>query len=68
MRTCHNSDAKWSPSQRKVIICYELPAEFAELYRDFSPSVLAARARPSSGAQAARARPARSRTRDNAIR
>jgi hypothetical protein len=68
MRTCHNSDAKWSPSQRKVIICYELPMEFAELYRDFSPSVLAARERPSRGAQASRARPARSRTRDNAIR
>jgi hypothetical protein len=35
MRSCGDSDAKWTISQRKLHVCYELIRDFAELYREY---------------------------------
>jgi hypothetical protein len=34
--TCGTSDAHWTHSIRTVVLCYEMAAEFAQLYRDYS--------------------------------
>jgi hypothetical protein len=35
MATCGESGAQFQPSTRKVLFCYELAHEFAQLYRDY---------------------------------
>jgi hypothetical protein len=35
MATCGESGAQFLPPNRKVIVCYELAQEFAQLYRDY---------------------------------
>jgi hypothetical protein len=36
METCNgHADARWTPSQRKVIVCYEIVQDFANLYRGY---------------------------------
>ena len=35
MQTCGFINAKWDPATRKLTLCYELAADFAELYRDY---------------------------------
>ena len=36
MLTCGSANASWNVKQRKVKVCYELAAEFAETYREFA--------------------------------
>lgn len=36
MQTCGAVNAQWIASTRKLLVCYELAADFAELYRDFN--------------------------------
>jgi hypothetical protein len=36
MQTCGRANATWSAKTRKVLVCYELVSEFAELYREFA--------------------------------
>jgi hypothetical protein len=36
MQTCGFPNARWDFPSRKLIICYELAAEFADLYREYS--------------------------------
>jgi hypothetical protein len=35
MTTCGESGAQFQPANRKVLLCYELAQEFAQLYRDY---------------------------------
>ena len=35
MQTCGFINARWVPSARKLTLCYELAADFAELYRSY---------------------------------
>jgi Putative metallopeptidase len=35
-QTCGTSDAHWTHSTRTIVLCYEMAAEFAALYRDYS--------------------------------
>lgn len=35
MQTCGSPDAGWYPEIRKVIVCYELAADFAQLYLEY---------------------------------
>jgi hypothetical protein len=42
MQSCGYSNAQWLPRARKVSLCYELAAEFADLYRGYGD-------RPASG-------------------
>src|SRR5262249_55170373 len=35
METCGESMAQWQSRNRKVVLCYELAQEFAQLYRDY---------------------------------
>jgi hypothetical protein len=54
MRTCNGkADARWSPSQHKIIICYEIVSDFADLYREygdnlrpFAPAIKTSLAKP----------------------
>jgi len=36
MRSCGQPEAHWSVPDRKLTLCYELAAEFAQLYRDYA--------------------------------
>jgi hypothetical protein len=36
MRVCNEPAARWEHMERKIIVCYELAAEFAQLYRDYA--------------------------------
>jgi hypothetical protein len=47
MQSCGFINATWTGSTRKLTICYELAADFAELYRDFNAVALATRKRKS---------------------
>ena len=47
MQSCGFINATWTGSIRKLTICYELAADFAELYRDFNAVALANRKRKS---------------------
>src|SRR5205085_10613043 len=38
MHTCGASDAGWYPEVRKVVVCYELASDFAQLYLAFGES------------------------------
>ena len=35
MRTCGNPGARWNVVRARVTVCYEMAAEFAQLYRDY---------------------------------
>jgi hypothetical protein len=35
MQSCGNPNARWDLSTHKLTLCYELAAEFEELYRDY---------------------------------
>ena len=35
MQTCGFINARWVATARKLTLCYELAADFTELYRDF---------------------------------
>ena len=35
MQSCGFINAAWDPSTRKLTLCYELAADFAELYRTY---------------------------------
>ena len=35
LQTCHEPSARWDLFTRKIIICYEIVAEFSELYRTY---------------------------------
>jgi hypothetical protein len=41
-QACGFINARWVQSTRKLTVCYELAADFAELYRDFGSVVTAA--------------------------
>jgi hypothetical protein len=45
--TCGTSDAHWTHSIRTVVLCYEMAAEFAVLYRDYSDDWKASMAKTS---------------------
>jgi hypothetical protein len=36
MTSCGEPGARWDLSARKIIVCYELAADFADLYRDYA--------------------------------
>jgi hypothetical protein len=36
MTSCGEPGARWDLSARRIIVCYELAAEFADLYRDYA--------------------------------
>ena len=36
MQTCGFPNARWDLESHKLIMCYELAADFADLYRDYS--------------------------------
>jgi hypothetical protein len=40
MQTCGTVNATWSESTRKLTLCYELAADFAELYRDYNDKLM----------------------------
>ena len=35
MRSCGQSGARWSPFMRKVVLCYEMAADLAQVYRKY---------------------------------
>jgi hypothetical protein len=35
MQSCGESNAHWDISVRKIIVCYEIADEFAQLYLDY---------------------------------
>jgi hypothetical protein len=39
MRACGDSNARWDLQERKIILCYEIAAEFAELYFQYGASL-----------------------------
>ena len=41
MRTCGSANATWNESTRKLTLCYELAADFAELYRSYNDKLMA---------------------------
>jgi hypothetical protein len=41
MQTCGSDNATWSESTRKLTLCYELAAGFAELYRSYNDKLIA---------------------------
>ena len=43
MRSCNEANANWSGKLRRLLICYELAQEFAELYRDYGQTKTAAK-------------------------
>lgn len=45
MRSCDNANADWSGKARKLLICYELAQEFAELYRDYGQTKTATKSK-----------------------
>jgi len=40
MQTCGTANARWELSTRKLTLCYELAAEFSQLYRSFGNLVI----------------------------
>jgi len=36
MRICNEPAARWEHTERKITVCYELAAEFAQLYHDYA--------------------------------
>jgi hypothetical protein len=38
MTTCNEPAARWDLSLQKIVVCYELAADFAQLYRDYAPT------------------------------
>jgi hypothetical protein len=36
MRSCNEPAARWELTERKIVVCYELAADFAQLYRDYA--------------------------------
>ena len=41
MQSCGYVNAGWDPATRKLTLCYELAADFAELYRDYGSALAA---------------------------
>jgi hypothetical protein len=41
MQTCGGFNTGWNESTRKLTLCYELAAEFAELYRNYNDQLMA---------------------------
>jgi hypothetical protein len=41
MQTCGSDNATWNESERKLTLCYELAAGFAELYRSYNDKLIA---------------------------
>ena len=41
MQTCGSANATWNESNRKLTLCYELAADFAELYRSYNDKLMA---------------------------
>ena len=39
MQTCGRSDARWYGRQKRVVVCYELAEEFADLFRTYGRSM-----------------------------
>ena len=39
MRTCDEPAARWDLSTRSITVCYELAADFGQLYRDYSEAL-----------------------------
>jgi len=39
MQSCGFINARWDPETRKLTLCYELAADFAELYRDYGSAL-----------------------------
>jgi hypothetical protein len=35
MQTCGFVNARWAPATHKLTLCYELAADFADLYREY---------------------------------
>ncbi len=58
MQTCGFINARWAPATRKLTLCYELAADFAELYRDYGPMRAESRPRKSKRYGRAEARSA----------
>ena len=58
MQTCGFVNARWAPTTRKLTLCYELAADFAELYRDYGPMRAESRPRKSKRYGRAEARSA----------
>ena len=40
MQECGGPDARWHPTEKKVVVCYELIREFVQLYRNFGQAAL----------------------------
>jgi Putative metallopeptidase len=40
MRDCDEPSARWDLEQRRIYVCYELAADFAELYRDYGEQIV----------------------------
>jgi hypothetical protein len=38
MRSCGESAARWELTEQKIVVCYELAAEFAQLHRNYATS------------------------------
>jgi hypothetical protein len=47
MQSCGDINARWSEESRKLTVCYELAADFGELYRDFGSASVNAKRRKS---------------------
>jgi Putative metallopeptidase len=56
MQTCGFINARWAPETRKLTLCYELAADFVDLYREYGAKQAESRPRKSkrSGRTAAR--------------
>ena len=46
MKTCGETGANWSPFTRKVMLCYEMAEELAEVYRKYGKRMKAAARKP----------------------
>jgi hypothetical protein len=57
MRSCGDPNARWTITNRTLHVCYELAAEFVELYRDYGGERTLAQVRPGSKPQRIAARP-----------
>jgi hypothetical protein len=40
MQECGGPDARWRPTEKKVVVCYELIREFVQLYRNYGQTAL----------------------------
>jgi hypothetical protein len=41
MQTCGSANATWNESTRRLTLCYQLAADFAELYRSYNDKLMA---------------------------